>query len=196
MIRLPSEVISCVASVLVGLAFLLAPPMVALVLPAYTPGVAALLLLILSIGFDAAASISRIYFLAANRLILYLILLGVFCAINIAANAVAIFSPWFEGHRLAGVAGATALTQLLYALVTVHIVEAYMKDAPLGRLAYALRLFAPPVWAVGLCAAAHFLPFRFTDAWRGLPDAAVKSAIYVVLFSPFILRGRRLFRQR
>ena len=172
---------SLVVPFLCGLAFLVAPPLVGLVLPKFLPGVGALRMLCFGAVALAFSNLAAVVMMTIGRQLM-LVPVAIF---GVGLYAVLDFAAVKLGFGITGVATATLIAYVINSAVLLSMALAGMGFRARSLFSTMARLYAPLVFGLVLAIALeHWLP------WSGAHSPAfvllrlgISAGVFVVVYA-------------
>jgi len=143
-IIVPMEILALFIPVLLGAIYIALPALVNIFLPKYIEGITAARILMIGVFFSGVIGTTGNFFLATNKQILYLFILLGSALFNLGVSFVLIRL----GFGIAGVAGGTALSYLIYSFTMFIIALTYCNAKKIEIAKLICKLLLPLAYTI------------------------------------------------
>lgn len=186
-VLIPTFGLAALMPVLGGIAWLLLPAAVALVVPKFSPSVPAAQVLSMGATFLAAPLATNAALVASNREATVILT-------KLAGALVSGGGTWYLVARRSSLVAVAVVACAGYAVAGVLSLLVQLRgfySSPLRVVSAVLMIFAPTAWAAGALWATHLIGARLNLLLLRSLDALVSALIFLVLASPCLWWANR-----
>lgn len=191
----PTAFLAVFVPVVLGFLALTLPVPIHWILPDFAESIPVFRLLTVSVFFASLAVLPGFFMMAINRQN-WLIPIGFG---TVAFNYLVGFAAIRRGYGLTGVAMVTDVALALDTTICLAIAGTFANGSFLRALLWIARLYAPPVYVLGVLAAIdRGAPRVLPAAWSDGAHAAVEGAVFLVVMAPvlWVFERRTRFLRR
>lgn len=193
-VLLPPAILSALLPVMIGTIYILLPLVISMLLPAYTPAITAIRIIVVGIFFYCILGMTDVFLITIGKLKQY----ALFGCIALVLNIVLDYLFLQLGYGIVGIAvGGTLITYFFYSCIVIGYALSHYTKRPSEWTRFFLRLWLPFMYMVVLLwstgKAAEFLTYS-TFQINAMLITSFQVLLYVFACSPLFYIAYRDLR--
>ncbi len=180
----PTQIMAYTMPIFIGSLFILAPGLIKLLLPAYVPGIKAMLLLLVGLFFHSLSRMSSHLLITLNKEKRIIIIQGLCIICSIIFD----YSFIRAGFGIEGVALGTSLVYLIYNTVLIAYALSFFVQDFLGYLKFFAIIYSPTLYVLTILIAGRYF-LKSLPMVTEMYNIIIKLLLFSLFSLPLIVLG-------